>query len=807
MQRPIGFEGDSRSSRWMPTTPRNRPVGVSSGGWQTNTCVASGTGRSGLRRCASASATVADDGQNDRLGRHQSAGRVRLVEQQSADGFRLVGIHGSEQFLLLTARHLPEQIGGVVGFHLIEDACDALRIETLDQAHLLVLGQFLEQVGQALVLERLSQHPPTTERKVADLIGHLRRMQASQCGGLTVNRALLGEQLPGFAPINHLGCALEPGHTTTGVEGNRGDLPRERLGRGLQAYVDDPAAPESPSHELARRELLAVAQLKLPEIDRPSAQPHASGIDLTNPAGAHEHATPLNATDDKAIHAGRSAAQVQHDVDDVADIGSVRPDERESGHSRYVENSVAHSTNRRLTGPAVKLCNGLATRMSTALPIHASRRPTAFSTTRELTRAELMEAPIRYPSPRQLERPLQLSGVKAAHGAASLGLHTVGDLLEHLPRDRREARSLADLVPGETATVVVEVKRIAARAVRRRGMRPLVEATAADATGTLRVTFFNQPWLADRYPPGTRLILHGKADGRGGFTVQGHAPTDERSGDTQAVGEAGGAGVAHYPAGEGLSSTQILALVHEHAANFGDVLEPLPAALRRREKLLDRPGALRAAHFSMAEHDSEQGRRRLAFDELLLDQLALAQRRRSRAASVSARRLTGPRQLTARWLEHELPFPLTGDQTAALEEIDADMARGEPMQRLLMGEVGSGKTVVALYAMLRAAEHGCQAALMAPTETLADQHFQTVQSLLGSEPVSAGLLTGSTPVRRRADLLGKLVNRAALADRRDARADRGRRSCSTGWDWWSSTSSTASAWVNGRRWRRWAPPV
>jgi ATP-dependent DNA helicase RecG len=394
-------------------------------------------------------------------------------------------------------------------------------------------------------------------------------------------------------------------------------------------------------------------------------------------------------------------------------------------------------------------------KMQTAPVTHVNRKPTAFATSRELTPEELAAAPIRRPSPRQLERPLRVSGAKAAHGAATLGLHTVGDLLEHLPRDRREARTITDLVQGETATIVVEVKRIAARAVRRRGMRPLVEATVADSTGTLRVTFFNQPWLADRYVPGTRLILHGKADGGGRFTVQGHAPTDERPGDALTEGDSA-PGVSHYPATDGLSSTQILALVHEHAANFDDVLEPLPVAIRRREGMLDRPGALRAAHFPAGEDDLEQGRRRLAFDELLLDQLALQRRRRNRAAHASAAPMDGPPELTARWLERELPFPLTGDQGAALQEIDADIARAEPMQRLLMGEVGSGKTVVALYAMLRAVEHGYQAALMAPTETLAEQHFQTVQGLLGSESVAAGLLTGSTPARRRSDLLGKL---------------------------------------------------
>jgi ATP-dependent DNA helicase RecG len=381
--------------------------------------------------------------------------------------------------------------------------------------------------------------------------------------------------------------------------------------------------------------------------------------------------------------------------------------------------------------------------------------PRAFADIRELTPEELAAAPVRYPAPRQLRQPLHVSGVKAAQGAASLGLHTVGDLLEHLPRDRREARSVTELIPGETATIVAEVRSIAARPVRRRGMRPLVEATVADGTGALRVTFFNQPWLVDRYRAGTRLMLHGKADDRGRFTVQGHAPTDAAL--VASTGEgAARPGVAHYPATDGVSSTQILALVQEHAASFDDVLEPLPAALRLRERLLDRPGALRAAHFPADEDDHEQARRRLAFDELLFGQLALQQRRRDRRAGARALQLGGARELTGRWLADQLPFALTSDQRDALEVIDNDIGQLEPMQRLLMGEVGSGKTVVALYAMLRAVEHGFQAALMAPTETLAEQHFQTVQRLLGSESVSAGLLMGSTPARRRGDLLAKL---------------------------------------------------
>src|SRR2546421_5098393 len=173
---------------------------------------------------------------------------------------------------------------------------------------------------------------------------------------------------------------------------------------------------------------------------------------------------------------------------------------------------------------------------------------TAFASTRFLDERDLAAAPVHYPRPSRLGRALRLDGPKAERAAAALGLSTVGDLLEHLPRDRREARAVARLVAGETATVVVVVRSIASRPVRRRGMRPLVEATVADATGSMKATFFNQPWLAQKYPSGTRLVLHGKYEARNRFRVQGHARTSDAS--------AGDEAVAHYPATEGLSSTQ-----------------------------------------------------------------------------------------------------------------------------------------------------------------------------------------------------------------------------------------------------------
>src|SRR3954453_20021934 len=351
----------------------------------------------------------------------------------------------------------------------------------------------------------------------------------------------------------------------------------------------------------------------------------------------------------------------------------------------------------------------------------------------------------RYPRPSRLETPLTMTHEKAEKAARKLELFTVGDLLEHIPRDRRVARTIDQLVDGETATVVVEVRAIKSRQVGRRGMKPPVEARVADETGTMGVTFFNQPWLERRYKPGTRLLLTGKYQGHRGFRVNEHAET----GELVSTGE----DMATYPASDGLTSVQIAALAHEHRASIRNAIEPPPAPLRVLERLPDRPAALDAAHFG----DQEGGRRRLAFDEFLLLQIALLRRRARRREGAGAEPVEPPSDLTARWLAQSLPFMPTGDQKRAMAAVDEDTAQDRPMQRLLMGEVGSGKTVVAVYAMLRAVESGAQAALMAPTETLAEQHFATLQKLMPAELVQAEVLTGSTPQGRRNDLLGKLA--------------------------------------------------
>ncbi len=408
----------------------------------------------------------------------------------------------------------------------------------------------------------------------------------------------------------------------------------------------------------------------------------------------------------------------------------------------------------------------------------------------------MLAAPVRWPRPSRLAAPLQPPSRKLGEGLAALGVSTLGELLEHLPRDRREARTVAELRAGEQATVAVRVRSIASRQVRTRGMRGLVEATVFDDSGSMRATFFNQPWLVEELPAGHPAGVARQGRRRGALSrVPSRARLHGRRGRL-ATGEQGGrralsaaarraARAAAPPSppprradpggpgsrrrardslGRPLSGGGGRQLDPDTCARargetgLADVPEPLAAGVRASERLPERGAALAAIHFGAGELQAREGLRRLAFDELLLCQLAFLVRRGRRAERAHARALSDPPTLSARWLAEGLPFELTGDQRRAIERIGRDLERRRPMQRLLMGDVGSGKTVVALHAMLRAVEHGAQAALMAPTETLAEQHFATVQRLLGGESVRCELLTGSTSAKRREQIVGRLAS-------------------------------------------------
>src|SRR5262249_39081178 len=213
-----------------------------------------------------------------------------------------------------------------------------------------------------------------------------------------------------------------------------------------------------------------------------------------------------------------------------------------------------------------------------------------------------------------------------------------------------------------------------------------------------------------------------------------------------------------HPASDRLRPQRIRELVWQALPLARHASEPLPGRTRAEMRLPSAADAISASHFPADEHQAEAARERLPIEELFLYQASLAARRGRRLETGRGPELPPAGEEVSGWLR-SLPFELTGDQRAAIKEIDGDLAGPRPMQRLLMGEVGSGKTVLALYAMRRGLEAGHQAALMAPTETLAEQHFRTIESLLAAHPVPASLLTSATPSARRRELLASLAAR------------------------------------------------
>jgi ATP-dependent DNA helicase RecG len=352
--------------------------------------------------------------------------------------------------------------------------------------------------------------------------------------------------------------------------------------------------------------------------------------------------------------------------------------------------------------------------------------------------AEEWRRPRTFPRAEELERAVDaLPGVGPAvkKKLERLGLATVGDLLRHRPFRYEEPVAelrISELGGDEEVAIRGEVLSVSKR---RRGRLQMLTARVSDGSATISATWFNQPWLERQLQPGTPVRLRGR-QGRYGFDV--------RSFDIGG-GEATADFAPVYPASEEITAKKLRELVG--AALPRSFLDPLPAPLKESESLPARVDALWALHRPRSLAEAETGRRRLAFDELLFLQVGLALQRREREAEV-APALEPPGELVARYRD-VLPFRLTDDQERAIAEIDADLVRTTPMQRLLQGDVGSGKTVVALYALLRAVEAGRQGALMAPTETLAEQHFLTLDEPCRRLGVSCALLTSSSLKRER----------------------------------------------------------
>jgi ATP-dependent DNA helicase RecG len=314
-----------------------------------------------------------------------------------------------------------------------------------------------------------------------------------------------------------------------------------------------------------------------------------------------------------------------------------------------------------------------------------------------------------------------------------LGLETVRDVLEHRPRRYETAAdevSIAALRQGEEVVIAGRVLKVEKKPMR--GRRTRIVARVDDGTATVSVSWFNQPWLADKLLPGTEIRLRGKL-GRWGFE-----PRSYDLGDARATADF----APVYPAAEEIAAATVRRVVDAALSLATNVPDPLPAELREREGLALKRDALAAVHRPRDLAEAEEGRRRLAFEELLLLQIGIARRVAERERTL-APGLGEPGELIHRYRK-ALPFALTPYQETAIREIDGDLARTVPMQRLLQGDVGSGKTVVAFYALLRAVENGRQGALMAPTETLAEQHFLTIADLCLELGVSCALLTSSS---------------------------------------------------------------
>ncbi|HEU4702238.1 MAG TPA: DEAD/DEAH box helicase, partial [Conexibacter sp.] len=339
-----------------------------------------------------------------------------------------------------------------------------------------------------------------------------------------------------------------------------------------------------------------------------------------------------------------------------------------------------------------------------------------------------------------LDSPLSgtLGGRTAQALQRAFGYTTAGDLLAHYPRRyalRGELTALAELPLEENVTIVAEVLEVRERTMRsRRGS--ILEAKISDGTGVLTLTFFNQKWRANELRPGVRGMFAGKVSDYRGARQLAH-PQYELFDDEQPATAADAAAVRWatapipiYPATAALSSWDLQKALQVILERLDGVEDPLPEPVRSARGLLTHREALQLVHRPEREEDWKAARRTLRFTEAFVLQTALLERRAAARAHEAVRREPAPGGLLERF-EAALPFTLTGDQRAVDDEILRDLAQPVPMNRLVQGEVGSGKTVVALRAMLAVAESGGQAALLAPTEVLAAQHLRSIARMLG----------------------------------------------------------------------------
>ncbi len=340
-------------------------------------------------------------------------------------------------------------------------------------------------------------------------------------------------------------------------------------------------------------------------------------------------------------------------------------------------------------------------------------------------------------------------GMAGPAALSKLGLETMADLIHHLPRrheDRRTFKPIATLLDNEFAIVRGRVKSVARQRIR--GRRSLVRAVVADDSGHIEVNWWNQPWQARNLPVGSDVVIYGRL--RQGKITQ---PEYEVVSDEDALHV--GRIVPVYPLTKGVTGPALRRAVSIALEEVLDLVEdPLPADVRRRRRLPELKEALASVHFPENLRALGRARKRFRYEELFFFELAVAlQRARARKEKGIAHACSTPvdERIRAR-----LPFRLTAAQEKSVGEIAADMAAPSPMGRLLQGDVGSGKTAVALYAALVAIANDSQVAFLAPTEVLARQHLRTLRGYLEGSRVRVELLVGSTKASERKEVLADL---------------------------------------------------
>jgi ATP-dependent DNA helicase RecG len=360
-------------------------------------------------------------------------------------------------------------------------------------------------------------------------------------------------------------------------------------------------------------------------------------------------------------------------------------------------------------------------------------------------------------NPRELKDPLTVLpgvGPATAREAARLGLTTLNDLLFHFPHrheDFTSQKKISELKWGEEATVYCVLESISLQRTRRRNLN-LVKAVVRDESGCMQAIWFNQDYLLDLLKPGDELLLRGVYNGiNNSFRIKSHEVLGRERAGLHTTGF-----VPIYHTTEKISVKRIRSWLGRVRRLGALLADPLPSALRAELMLALKADAVLTMHFPHSLRDYQKAERRLIFDELFLMQVGLLSRRRLLASRRRAIKLDRAGELTRRFIR-ALPFKLTDDQKRVCREISADLQRQEPMQRLLQGDVGAGKTVVAIYTMLRAVEAGKQAALMAPTEVLAEQHFLNLQEMLSGLTVRTAFLSSRLKPTERQLLLKQIA--------------------------------------------------